>query len=209
MQPYKLYCFGESGNAYKVALYLETNGIGWEPIFVDFFNGETKQAAYRDNVNAMGEAPVLVCGDQKLSQSGAILAYLANAHKKNDGKSAEEQQEILRWILFDNHKLTSSIATLRFMVTLKKTGENAVTDFLRTRANGALAVLDAQLAKQPFVIGPRVTIADYSLCGNLFYGEEIPLDLAQYKNVKSWLERIRDLPRWKHPYDLMPRANAS
>jgi glutathione S-transferase len=207
MQPYKLYCFGESGNAYKVALYLETNGISWEPIFVDFFNGETKQAAYHDTVNAMGEVPVLICGDHKLSQSGAILTYLANTHKKNDGKSAEEQQEILRWILFDNHKLTSSIATLRFMVTLKKTGENAVTEFLRTRANGALAVLDAQLAKQPFVIGPRVTIADYSLCGYLFYGEEIPLDLAQYKNVKAWLERIRDLPRWKHPYDLMPRSS--
>jgi glutathione S-transferase len=209
MQPYKLYCFGESGNAYKVALYLETNGISWEPVFVDFFNGETKQAAYHGTVNAMGEVPVLICGDQKLSQSGAILTYLSNAHKKNDGKSAEEQQEILRWILFDNHKLTSSIATLRFMVTLKKTGENAVTEFLRTRANGALAVLDGQLAKQPFVIGPRVTIADYSLCGYLFYGEEIPLDLAQYKNVKAWLERIRDLPRWKHPYDLMPRSKAT
>jgi glutathione S-transferase len=65
------------------------------------------------------------------------------------------------------------------------------------------------LAKHPFVIGPRHTIADYSLCGYLFYGEEIPLDLAQYKNVKAWLERIRDLPRWKHPYDLMPRSKAS
>jgi glutathione S-transferase len=209
MPPYKLYCFGESGNAYKVALYLETNAISWEPVFVDFFNGETKTAAYRETVNVMGEAPVLVCGDQKHTQSGAILTFLANMHKKHDGKSPEEQQEILRWILFDNHKLTSPIATLRFMVTLKKMPESDVTEHLRGRATAALAILDAQLAKHPFVIGPRLSIADYSLCGYLFYGDELPFDMGKYKNIKSWLDRIRDLPRWKHPYDLMPRSKAS
>jgi glutathione S-transferase len=205
---YKLHCFGESGNAYKVALYLETNGLTWEPVFVDFFNGETKGEAYRRDVNSMGEAPVLVCGDHKYTQSGAILTYLADMHKKYGGKSPEECNEILRWMLFDNHKLTGSISTLRFMVSIKKTGENAVTEWLRGRAMGALEVLDTQLGAHPFVAGPRMTIADFSACGYLFYGDEIPLDMAKYVNVKSWLDRMRELPRWKHPYDLMPRAAA-
>ncbi len=208
MQPYKLYCFGESGNAYKVALYLETNGLSWESVFVDFFNGETRGDAYREGVNVMGEAPVLVCGDRKMTQSGAILTFLADTHKKYSGKSPEESTEILRWMLFDNHKLTSPIATLRFMINFAKTGETPVTEWLRGRANSALNVLDKQLAQTPFVAGPRMTIADFSLCGYLFYGEEIPLDMTKFTHIKPWLDRIRDLPRWKHPYDLMPRATA-
>lgn len=65
----KLYCFGESGNSYKAALTLELAGIDWQPVFVDFFNGEARSEAYRRDVNEMGEAPVLVDGDMRLSQS--------------------------------------------------------------------------------------------------------------------------------------------
>jgi glutathione S-transferase len=208
MQPYKLHCFGESGHSYKVALYLETNAIPWEPVLVDFFIGETRSDQFREQVNEMGEAPVLVFADKKLSQSGAILTYLAATHKKHDGKSPEEQQEILRWILFDNHKLSTTIGSLRFLVTIMKSGETPVTEWLRGRALGALKVLDKHMAKQHYVAGPRLTIADYSLCGYLFYGEELPFDLSQFENVKAWLDRIRALPRWKHPYDLMPRKSA-
>ena len=70
----KLYCFGESGNSYKAALALELSGLDWEPVKVDFFGGEARSEAYRTNVNEMGEAPVLVDGDFKTSQSGAIQA---------------------------------------------------------------------------------------------------------------------------------------
>ena len=73
----KLYCFGESGHSYKAALALELAECGWKPIFVDFFQGETRSDAYRQNINNMGEAPVLVDGDTTLSQSGVIQAYIA------------------------------------------------------------------------------------------------------------------------------------
>ena len=63
----KLYCFGESGNSYKAALALQLSGLDWEPVYVDFFNGETRAPEYRANVNEMGEAPVLVDGDFKIS----------------------------------------------------------------------------------------------------------------------------------------------
>ncbi len=72
----KLYCFGESGHSYKAALALQLAEIDWTPIFVDFFNGETRSDQYRNQVNEMGEAPVLVDGDIKLTQSGVIQNYL-------------------------------------------------------------------------------------------------------------------------------------
>ena len=62
MSEFQLYCFAESGNAYKAALMLELCDLDWSVEFVDFFNGETKTPQYRENVNELGEVPVLVHG---------------------------------------------------------------------------------------------------------------------------------------------------
>lgn len=206
MPDYKLYCFGESGNAYKAALMLELCRLPWEPIWLDFFNGETRKPEYRGTVNEMGEAPVLLHGDVKLSQSGVILDYLAEQTRKFGPKSDDERREIWRWILFDNHKLTANLATLRFLIQFAKTGETPVTEFLRTRSINTLKIVDAHLANSPFVIGKRATIADLSMCGYLYYGDELTVPLQQFVNVEKWLDRIKSMPGWKHPYDLMPRG---
>lgn len=206
MATFKLYCFGESGNAYKAALMLQCAGLDWQPIWVDFFNGETRSDTFRSTVNAMGEVPVLVHGDKTLAQSGVILDYLAEFSRKFGPKSDDERREILRWMLFDNHKLTSSIASLRFLVTLMKKPEDALTEWLRTRALGTLKIVDGHLASRDFLLGKRPTIADFSLCGYLYYGDELPFDLGQFTHVMNWLDRIKALPGWKHPYVLMPRG---
>jgi glutathione S-transferase len=204
---YVLYCFGESGNAYKAALMLQCAELNWEARWVDFFNGETRTPDYHTNLNEMGEVPVLVHGTRKFTQSGVILDYLAETSRKFGPKSDDERREILRWMLFDNHKLTSSIASLRFMISLAKTGENSTTDWLRKRALGALKVLDGHLVQNSFMLGKRVTIADFSLCGYLYYGDELPFDLNAFANVQNWLDNLRNLKGWKHPYDLMPRSS--
>jgi glutathione S-transferase len=205
MAEYTLLCMGESGNAYKVALMLQASELNWKPQWVDFFNGETRTPEFKQGMNEMGEVPVLIHGNRKFTQSGVILDYLAETSRKFGPKSDDERREILRWMLFDNHKLTSPIATLRFMITLAKTGETPVTEWLRGRALGALKVLDTHLQQQPYVIGKRATIADFSLCGYLYYGEELPFDLNHFAHVQNWLDRLRDIKGWKHPYDLMPR----
>ncbi len=174
MIPYELYCFGESGNAYKVALFLEMSGIAWTPRFVDFFNGETRTPRYRTDVNEMGEAPVLIDGARKLTQSGAILQHLGRKFPKFGPAGPNEEEEALRWMFFDNHKFTSYIATLRFMINFSKTGETPVTEFLRGRAINSLKIVDGNLASQEFMLGNRMTTADFSLCGYLFYGDELP-----------------------------------
>ena len=153
----------------------------------------------------MGEAPVLIHNGKKLTQSGVILDYLAEVSRKFGPKSDDERREILRWMLFDNHKLTSPIATLRFMISITKTGETPVTEWLRNRATGCPQDRRRPSCKEPYMIGKRPTIADFSLCGYLYYGEELAIDLNQFAHVQNWLDRLKDIKGWKHPYDLMPR----
>ena len=105
MAEYQLYCFAQSGNAYRCALMLNLIGADWEPIWVDFFaKGEQRSPEYRANVNEMGEAPVLVHGDKKLSQSGVILNYLAKRSGKfrhcarSSGKPFASREAVLNSI---------------------------------------------------------------------------------------------------------------
>ena len=73
MPDYQLYCFAQSGNCYRAALMLNLIGAKWEPIWIDFFgSGVQRTPDYREGVNEMGEVPVLVHGDKKLTQSGVI-----------------------------------------------------------------------------------------------------------------------------------------
>lgn len=201
---YRLHCFAQSGNAYKAALMLNLCGADWEAVFVDYFNGGHRTADYLA-LNELGEVPVLEAGELVLSQSGVILDYLADTFEQFDAHSVPEHREILRWILFDNHKLTGHFATLRFLRTFTDRGEDEVTAFFETRARSALTILDRRLAEREFVLGERLTIADISLCGYLFFGEEAGFDLpAEFPSIAGWLARIAAQPGWQHPYQLMP-----
>jgi len=208
MPEYQLYCFAQSGNAYRAALMLNLIGADWQPTFVDFFKGgETRTPKYRADVNEMGEVPVLVHGSKKLSQSGVILTYLAERSGKFRPDGEDEQLEALRWIIFDNQKVNGFLGPYRFLKNFAKpAGDPAVMAFLRSRIDNSLAIVDKRLAARAFVLGDRPTTADISLCAYLYYpADEFGFDIAHtYVNVGAWLERIKALPGWKHPYELMP-----
>lgn len=175
----------------------------WEPKFVDFFNGATRTDDYL-GINEMGEVPTLVAKNLTLSQSGVILDYLADAFELFDAPSVPAHREVLRWILFDNHKLTGNVSSLRFIRTFTDQGENEVTEFLHKRATSAFRILEAKLSESPFVVGDEPTIADISLCGYLYWPEEIGFTWTDFPHIDAWLERIKALPGWMHPYELMP-----
>jgi len=209
MSRYKLHCFCQSGNSYKVALYLACSGLDWEPIFVDFFKGATRDSKWRESVNELGEAPVLQHAGRKLTQSGAILTYLADRTGKFAAASEDERLEALRWILFDNHKFTSYLATYRFMRSFLPQAPPAdVLAFLKGRFDAALAIVEKHLGKSTFMIDDRPTIADFSIAGYMFYPiEEHGYDWSKTSpNLHAWSERVRALPGWKDPYELMPGA---
>ncbi len=201
----RLYCFGESGNAYKCALALTLTGSDWQPEFVDFFNGGARSPEFRA-INEMGEVPVLVDGDLTLTQSGLILNHIAEKTGKLGGQTAEERREILRWILWDNHKLSTQIGTTRFLMNFLPEDKRpaGVIPFLQGRLKAAYKVLNDHLATRDWVVGRSVTIADLSCCGYLYYPEPFGFDRADWPHIAAWLDRIAALPGWQAPYDLMP-----
>jgi len=208
MSEYQLYCFAQSGNAYRAALMLNLIGADWQPIYVDFFKGgETRTPKYRAEVNEMGEVPVLVHGGKKLTQSGVILTYLAERTKKFLPRDDDGRLEALRWIIFDNQKVNGFLGPYRFLKNFARpAGDPAVMAFLKGRIDNNLAILDKRLADRPYILGAEPTIADLSLVAYLYYPvEEFGFDIAaQHKNIAPWLARVKALPGWAHPYDLMP-----
>ncbi|MEP2530877.1 glutathione S-transferase [Shimia sp.] len=205
-----LYCFGESGNSYKAALALELSGLDWAPVKVDFFGGETRTPQYRGDVNEMGEAPVLVDGDFRTSQSGAIQAYITEKSGKFGGADRDENYEIFRWVLWDNHKLSSQAGMTRFLMNfLPEQHRNAdVIAFNQGRLKAAYDVLNTHLERRDWIVADRLTNADISCCGYLFYPEPFGFSRADWPNIDRWLSNIQDTPGWKHPYDLMPGSPA-
>jgi len=205
-----LYCFGESGNAYKAALALELSGLDWSPVKVDFFGGETRGDAYRADVNEMGEVPVLVDGATRLTQSGVIQMYVTEKTGRFGGATREEAREVMRWVFWDNHKLSSQAGMTRFLMNFlpaeKRPAE--VIAFTQGRLKAAYQVLDAHLAGRDWIVGDGPTNADLSCCGYLFYPEPFGFDRADWPEIDRWLGNIAALPGWKHPYDLMPGSPA-
>jgi glutathione S-transferase len=208
MPEYTLHCFAQSGNAYRVALMLNLIGADWKPAFVDFFGkGLPRTPEWRTEVNEMGEVPVLDHNGKRLTQSGVILTYLSDLTGKFKPQGEDEKLEALRWIIFDNQKLNGYLGPYRFLRNFAKpAGDPAAMAFLRGRIDNSLGILEKRLARSPFVLGDRPTIADISLVGYLYYpAEEFGFDIAAtHPNIAAWLERMKALPGWGHPYELMP-----
>ncbi|SES72170.1 glutathione S-transferase family protein [Oceanicella actignis] len=204
---YKLHCFAQSGNAYKAALYLELAGADWQPVFVNFFEGQHRSADYLEK-NDMGQVPLLEHEGRSISQSAVILDYVSEREGKFRWANEDERLEVFRWLFWDNYSFTSIVAPLRFIGHFMPEDKRdpAVLGFLQSRLKGALKTLDQRLSGRDFVATPGLSIADLSICGYLYYGEELPFDLGAYPNIVAWLDRIKAMPGWKAPYDLMPKS---
>lgn len=205
----ELYCFGESGNAYKAALALELSGLDWKPVHVDFFGGGTRTPEFR-RLNVMGEVPVLVDGAVTLTQSGVMQVYVTERTGMFGGRSADEAREVMRWMFWDNHKLSSQAGMTRYLLNFlapdKRPAE--VIAFTQNRLRTAYGTLDAHLQGRDWIVGDGPTNADLSCCGYLFYPEPFGFERAEWNNIDRWLSNLEATPGWKHPYDLMPGSPA-
>jgi glutathione S-transferase len=157
MSEYQLYCLAQSGHCYRAALMLNLIGADWEPLSIDFFGKAVQRPAeYRADINEMGEIPVLVHGNNKFSQSGVILTYLAERTGCFLPRGDDARLEILRWLLFDNQKVNGFLGPFRLLRKFARPpGPAAVLEFFKGRIDNTLAILDRRLATPRLRTWPR------------------------------------------------------
>jgi len=201
-----LHYLPESRNSYKLALMITLCGQTFEPVWTDFGGGITRTTEWRRSVNELGEIPVLEVDGERLTQTAPILLMLARQYGRFGGETEAEQFELLRWLFWDNHKLTGTMATYRFLRTFTPSPDPQVLTFLRKRLDDYLGILEQHLQRQAFAIGERATIADVSMMAYLhFPADETGYDFAtSHPAVAAWLLRIAALPGWRSAYDLLP-----
>jgi len=206
MPKYRLHYFPESGNSYKLALMLTLCGESFEGVWTDFAGNATRTAEWRRDVNPMGEIPVLEIDGKRFTQTAPLLLKLSGQYGRLGAATEEEQFELLRWLFWDNHKLTGYMATYRFMRTFTPKPDEHVLRHFRRRLDDFLSILAQHLKTNAFAIGARPTIADISMMAYLHYpADETGYDFAaSHPAIAAWLGRMAQLPGWKPAYDLLP-----
>jgi glutathione S-transferase len=198
----QLYGFPGSPNTWKVRALAAHLGIPIEFEFVDLAKGQQRTPEYQA-INPTGRTPTLVDGDFTLWESNAIMQYLASQTKNTVWPDdARTRADIARWLSWQlAHWGPESCVPLIFqrlvkaLLNLGPPDEAIVakgTDAFHRDAK----VLDAHLARQPYLVGDSVTLADFAVAAPLFHAAKAELPLAPYGHVRDWFARVSALPAW-------------
>ena len=193
-----LHEYALSGNCYKIRLVAAHLGLPLGRRQYDILKGETRTPAFLREIDANGRTPVLQIGDRFLPESAAACWYLAHGSALIP-QDRFDRADMLRWMSFEQYSHEPNVATLRFWLAF--VGDEALSDAQRAqipakRAAGdaALALMDAHLATRSFFVAERFTLADVALYAYTHVADEGGFALADYPNVRAWLERVAALP---------------
>ncbi len=197
-----LYGNRESGHSYKVKLALTLLGLEHEYRPVDLTLDRCERPPDFREVSRFGEVPVLVTDGEPLVQSNAILMHLARTTGRLRGEC--DPDRTVEWLLWEANRIGFSISNLRFARHFRPETPSDVIAWLEARAHSDLDRLDEEFrAKHDFLLGSNISIADIACCGYLFWPEQTGLDYGSWPHVAGWLNRIRAVPGWAHPYTLL------
>ena len=197
----KLYAFPPSPNTWKVRAVASYVGVPLELEFVDLT--KPRSAAYLA-INPSGRTPTLVDGDFTLTESNAIMQYIAS-QKPNSlwPNDARTRADIMRWQSWQlAHWGSDACIPLVFNRLVKKIlnlgpPDEAAVAKATAAFNKEATVLEAHLTKQPYLVGKDLTLADFSVAANLLYAKEAELPLEPYARVREWFGRVSALPCWR------------
>jgi glutathione S-transferase len=180
----RLYDYAASGNCFKVRLLLALLGREYERVPVDIFAGDTLTDAFAA-LNPVRETPVVELDDGSvITQSSAILWYLA----EGTGFLPGDRARVVQWLAFEQERVMGGLGGPRFR---RLTGRPFDPSRLDT-GRSALAVLDAHLSARSWVVGDDVSIADIALFPYVSRAPDAGVELPSH--VLAWMDRVRALP---------------
>jgi len=199
----KLYMNALSPNARRVRLTVAVLGLPIEEQTIDLARGEHRSPAYLA-LNPNGAIPTLVDGDLVLTESRAIMQYLA-ARKPDAGLVPRDEAahaDVTRWQFWDASHFSPPLGTLTFekiikpMLAMGEPDARKVDEALGNFRRFA-AVLNQRLDGKPYVVGTALTLADLTLASSLMYAKQLDLPLSELPHLAAWFARITELDGWK------------
>ncbi|MEE4754179.1 glutathione S-transferase family protein [Pseudomonas alliivorans] len=192
---YKVYGDYNSGNCYKIKLMLNLLNIQYEWVPVDILNGETQTPAFLAK-NPNGKIPVLELEDGTcLWESNAILNFLADgtAYLPTEPRL---RTQVLQWQFFEQYSHEPSVAVARFIQFYLGLPAERMVEYHAMQKSGyrALAVMEQQLDRTPFLVGEHFSIADITLYAYTHVAHQGGFDLAPYSGIRKWLDRVKAQP---------------
>ncbi|MDR5818961.1 glutathione S-transferase family protein [Caballeronia sp. LZ043] len=192
---YQVHGVSPSGNCHKVRLALEQLGLPYVWHEVDMMNGATRTEAFR-KINPNGKVPVLIIDEHTiLSESNAILCYLADGTPLLPDDRLERAQ-VLQWMFFEQYSHEPYIAVARFILQFLRQPDDARLPDRIAGSYRALDVMEQHLATRRFFVGERYTVADIALYAYTHVANEANVDLSRYPAIRAWLDRVRAQPRY-------------
>jgi glutathione S-transferase len=176
-----------SGNTWKVRLLLKQLAIPHEVVKLDLFKGEARTPEFRKR-NPFGRVPFITDGDFTLSESNAILLYLARG-----SRLLPDDPHVHEWMFFEQNQVELNIGLPRIFRKMKMVEAEQLDSYFRPRATAALKVLERHLARREWLV-ESYSVADIALCAYTQLAPEAGHDLSAYPAVSAWLERVRSQP---------------
>ncbi len=193
----KIYADSRSGNCYKIQLLCAEMGIDYDWQEVDILAGETRTPEFLA-MNANGRIPLLALPDGRyLAESSAILFFLADGSEFFAG-DAYSRAEILQWMFFEQYSHEPNLATSRFIIKYLGNPPDRQASLEQKRAAGrqALAVMERQLLRHPYIVGDKYNIADIALFAYTHVADEGGFSLSDYPAIQAWIEHIERRPKF-------------
>lgn len=200
---FTLYGNQRSGPSYRVGLMLSLSNEPFSYMHVNLGKGEHKTPEYLAK-NRYGQVPCLHDGKQHFSQSASILQYLADTLGKFGGATPEERAHIREWMYWDFDRLSPGIFRSRAAALGFRKFEPPIVEMYKTEGEAGLAVLDGWLGKHQWLVGARPTIADIDVYPVIHMAPDGGFDLAKFPNISAWVARVRALPGFGAPEQVLP-----
>jgi glutathione S-transferase len=199
----KFYTNPFSPNCRRVALVAKYAGIDLDVQLMDFAKGDLRKPEFLQ-LNLPGRVPVLTDGDLTLTESRAIVQYLAGMKPEAQllGADAKEKASVLRWQFFDACHFSPHLSAVAFeklvkgMLGLGEPSPATVKEALEKLEPNAKA-LDAQLKGRDWLVGTDVTLADLTIAASLMYAQVTEVPLERFSHIQSWMGRVRELDAWR------------
>jgi glutathione S-transferase len=199
-----LYGSFTSSSSYKPMLYLALSGLPFSFRTVNLKIGKQNEPEHLA-INRYGKVPVLRHRGLTIVQSNVILSYLAGTTGHFEGKTEQDRWTAREWIDWEADQI-SNVAKVRHYSRFRQV-DPAVMDYFRPLAEAAIGFVNTSLEGREWLVGDAPTIADIGCWGRMVFMAEGGLDIQRWPNVLAWSERLKAMPGFALPYDLIPKKD--